>query len=106
MWALGPLSSGSRPKGHGIHNVPFFFSTKGLCPSSRGKILCFRTLSMENCSLLMRICSNVFVACDIPMMHSMHLLKLLSCIYWGESPKSMKLLMDSSSVAQSFFLPL
>ena len=102
---LGPLSSGFTPKGHSTHNTPFF-SIKGLCPSSQGNILCFETLSIENCRLLMRICSNASVACDILMMHSMHLLKFLTCIYWGESPKSMKLPMDSSSVAQSFFLPL
>ena len=54
---------------------------------------------MENCRLLMHICSN---AHDIPMMNSTHFLKPLPCIYWGESPKSMKLLMNSSYVAQSF----
>ena len=54
---------------------------------------------MENCRLLMRICSN---ARDILMMHSMRFLKPLLCIYWGESPKSMKLPTDSSSVAQRF----
>ena len=80
-----------------VLTMPFFF-TGGLCPYSREKILCFKTLSMENCRLLMRICSN---ARDIPMMHSMRLLKPLPCIYWGESPKSMKLPLDSSSVAQS-----
>ena len=69
-------------------------------------MLCFGTLSMENCRLLMHICSNAFVVCDIPMMQSMRLLKLLPCIYWGESLKSMNLSMDSSSVAQSFFPPL
>ena len=61
---------------------------------------------MENCRLLMCICSNAYVAHDIVMMHSMRLLKLLFCIYGGDSPKFMKLLMDSSSVAQSFFPPL
>ena len=74
---LGLLSSRSRPEGHGTHNAPFF-STRGLCPSSRGKIRCFETLSMENCRLLMYICSD---ARDIPMMHSMCLLKALPCIY-------------------------
>ena len=47
----------------------------------------------------MCICSN---ALDIMMMHSMHFLNPLHCIYWGESSKSMKLSTDSSSVAQSF----
>ena len=54
---------------------------------------------MKDCRLLMHTCSN---AHDIPMMHSMRLLKPLPCIYWGESTKSMKLPTDSSSVAQSF----
>ena len=58
---------------------------------------------MKNCRLLMRICSNASVDYDIVMMHSMRLLKLLPCIYGGESSKSMKLPMDSSFVAQSFF---
>ena len=44
-----------------VLTMPFFFSTGGLCPSSRGKILCFGTLSMENCRLLMLICSNASV---------------------------------------------
>ena len=56
---------------------------------------------MKNCRSLMHICSN---AHDIPMMHSMRLLKPFPCIYWGESPKSMKLPKDSSSVAQRFAL--
>ena len=102
-WALGLLSNGSRSKGYSTHNAPLFFSTGGLCPSNRGKILCFKTLSMENWKLLMHICSNAFVAHDVPMMHSMHLLKFHPFIYKGESPKSMKFPMDSSSVTQSFF---
>ena len=57
---------------------------------------------MKSCRLLMRICSNVSVACDISMMHSMRLLKSLPYLYGGESPKSMNLPMDSSFVAQSF----
>ena len=61
---------------------------------------------MENCRLLMRICSNVSVARDIAMMNSMPLLKLLPYIYGGEFLKSMKLPTDSSSVAQIFFPPL
>ena len=58
---------------------------------------------MENCRLLMRICSNTSVARDIPMMHPMPLLKFHSYIYGGESPKSMKFPMDSSSATQRFF---
>ena len=58
---------------------------------------------MENCRLLMRICSNASVACDVAMVHSMHLLKFHLYIYRDEPLKSMKLPMDSSSVTQSFF---
>ena len=66
-------------------------------------MLCFRTISMENCRLLMHICSNEPVAHDVPMVHSMRLLNFPPYIYGGEPPKSMKLPMDSSSVTQSFF---
>ena len=90
------------PKGHGTHNAPLFFSNGGLGPSSQGKILCFRTLSMENCRPVMRICPNAFVACDVPMMQ-MRLLKFHLYIYGGEPSKSMKFPMDSSFVTQSFF---
>ena len=86
-----------------ILTMPPFFSTGGLCPSSQGKILCFKTLSMENFRLLMRICFDASVARDVPMMHSMRLLKFHPYIYGGEPPKSMKLPMDSSSATQSFF---
>ena len=48
----------------------FFVFIGGLCSSSRRKILCFRT----NCRLLMRICSNAFLARAVPMVHSMRLL--------------------------------
>ena len=58
---------------------------------------------MENCRLLMCICSNAFAACDVPMMHSMGFLRFHPCIYGGEPLKSMKLPMDSSSVTQRFF---
>ena len=51
----------------------------------------------------MRICSNAFVELDVPMMHSMCLLKFHPYIYGGEFPKSMKFPMDSSSVIQRFF---
>ena len=53
---------------------------------------------MENCRLLMRICSNASVACDVLMVHSMHLSKFHLYIYGDEPPKSMKLPMDSSSI--------
>ena len=53
---------------------------------------------MENLRLLMCICSNASVACDVPMMHSMRLLKFHPFIYEGESPKPMKFPMDSYSV--------
>ena len=58
---------------------------------------------MENWRLLMRICSNASVGRDVPMMHSIHLLKFHPYIYGGESPKSMKFPMHSSSVTQNFF---
>ena len=51
----------------------------------------------------MRICSNAYVTCDVPMMHSMRLLKFHPYIYGGESLKSMKFPMDSSFVTQNFF---
>ena len=58
---------------------------------------------MENWRLLLRICPNASVARDIPMMHSMRLLKFHPYIYGGESPNSMKFPMDSFSLTQSFF---
>ena len=58
---------------------------------------------MENCRLLMRICSNVSVTCDLPMVHSMRLLKFNLYIYGDEPPESMEFPMDLSSVTQSFF---
>ena len=58
---------------------------------------------MKNWRLLMRICLNASVARDVPMMHSMSLLKFYPYIYGGESPKFMKFPMDSSFVTQSFF---
>ena len=61
---------------------------------------------MENWRLLIRICLNVYVARDVPMMQSMRLLKFHPYIYRGESPKSMKFPMDSSSVTQLFPLLL
>ena len=91
------------PKGHSTHNAPFFFFTRGLCPSSQGKIMCFRTLSMVNCQLLMNTCSNAFMARDVLMVNSMRLSKFHPYIYGGEPLKSMKLPMDSSSITQSFF---
>ena len=58
---------------------------------------------MEDWRLLMSICPNAFVVRDVLMMHSMRLLKFHPYIYGGESLKSMKFPMDSSSVTQSFF---
>ena len=58
---------------------------------------------MDNCRLLMHICFNASTACDVPMVHSMCLLKFQLYIYGDEPPMSMKLLMDSFSVTQSFF---
>ena len=56
-----------------VLTMPPFFFIGGLCPSRRGKILCFRSLSMGNCRLLMCICSNVSAAHDVSMVHSMRL---------------------------------
>ena len=56
---------------------------------------------MENCRLLMRICSNVSVTCDVPMVHSICLLRFRLYIYGVEPPKLMKLPIDSSSITQS-----
>ena len=58
---------------------------------------------MENCRLLIRICSNASVTCDVSMVHSMSLLKIHLYIYGDEPPKSMKLQMDFSSITQNFF---
>ena len=58
---------------------------------------------MENYRLLMRICSNMSLVRDIPMTQPMPLLKFHSYIYGGESPKSIKFPMDSSSATQRFF---
>ena len=56
---------------------------------------------MENCRLLMRICSNESVTCDVSMMHSVCLLRFHLYVYGVEHLKFMKLPMDSSSVTQS-----
>ena len=58
---------------------------------------------MENCRLLMCICSNASVTCDVPIGHSMRLLKFHLYIYGDEPLKFMKLLMDFFSITQSFF---
>ena len=63
--------------------------------------MCFGTLSMENCRLLMRICSNASMICDVSMAHSIRLLRFHLYIYGVEPPKFMKLPMDSSSVKQN-----
>ena len=53
---------------------------------------------MENCKLLMRMCSNALVTCDVPMVHSIRLLRFHFYIYGVEPSKFMKFPMDSSSV--------
>ena len=58
---------------------------------------------MENCGILMRICSNASVTCGVPMVHSMHLLGFHLYVYGVDPPKSMKLPMDSFYVTQSLF---
>ena len=55
---------------------------------------------MENCRLLMCICSKEPMTCDILMVYLMRLLRFHLYIYGVEPPKFMKLLMDSSSVTQ------
>ena len=82
---------------------PFSFRLEDYALLSRGQILCFKTLSMEDWRLLMRICPNASMAHDILMIHSMRLSKFHPYIYGGESPKSMKFPMDSFSITQSFF---
>ena len=56
---------------------------------------------MENCRLLIRICSNASMTYDVPIVYSMRLLRFYLYIYGVEPPKFMKLLMDSSSVTQN-----
>ena len=102
LWVLA-----QRPR---YSQCPRFSSTGGLCSSRWGKILCFGTPSMENCRLLMRICSNASVTCDVPMVHSICLLRFHLYIYRVEPLKFMKLPMDSFSDTQSlssllWFLP-
>ena len=53
---------------------------------------------MENCRLLMRICSNAPMTCDVSMVYLMRLLRFHLYIYGVEPPTFMKLPMDSSSV--------
>ena len=56
---------------------------------------------MENGRLLIRICSNAPMRCDVSMAYLMHLLRFHLYIYGVEPPKFMKLPMDFSSVTQS-----
>ena len=51
----------------------------------------------------MSICPNAYVVRGVLMMHSIRLLKFHPYIYGGESPKSLKFPMDSSSITKSFF---
>ena len=53
---------------------------------------------MENCRLLIRICSNAPMTCDAPMVYLTHLLRFHLYIYKVEPPEFTKLLMDSSYV--------
>ena len=61
---------------------------------------------MENCKLLMRICFNALVTCDVPMVHSIRLMRFYLYIYGVEPPKFIKLPMDSSSIIQNLSLLL
>ena len=60
---------------------------------------------MENCRLLMCICSNVSMTCDVPMVYSMRLLSfhlyIYIYIYGVKPPKFMKFPMGSFFVTQS-----
>ena len=53
--------------------------------------------------IINNICSNESVTCDVPMVHSMCLLRFRPYIYGVEPPKSMKFPVDSSSVTRSLF---
>ena len=55
---------------------------------------------MENCRLLMYICSNAPMTCDVPLVYLTRLLRFHLYIR-VEPPKFMKLPMDSSSVTES-----
>ena len=61
---------------------------------------------MENCRLLMHICSNVPMTCDVLMVYLTRLLRFHIYIYGVEPLMFMKLPMDSSFVTQSLFLLL
>ena len=55
---------------------------------------------MENYKLLLRICSNVPMTCNVPMVYLTRLLRFHLYIYGVEPPKFMKLPRDSSFVTQ------
>ena len=71
----GPIKQWVQTQRQWYSQCPPFSLAKGLCSSSRGKILCFEAPCMENCRLLMRICSNASMICGVSMVHSKHLLK-------------------------------
>ena len=56
---------------------------------------------MENCRLLMRICFNASMTCDVPIVYLMRLTRFHLDIYGVEPSKFMKFPMDSFSVTQS-----
>ena len=56
---------------------------------------------MENCRLLMRICSDAPMTYDVSMVYLTRILRFHLYIYMVEPPNFMKLSMDSSSVTQS-----
>ena len=58
---------------------------------------------MENCRLLMSICSNASMTCDVPMVYLMCLLRFHLYIYGVKPSKFIKLPMDSSFVTQRLF---
>ena len=56
---------------------------------------------MENCRLLMCICSDAPMTCDVPMVYLMRLFRFHLYIYKVDPPKFMKFPMNSSSITQS-----
>ena len=61
---------------------------------------------MENCRLLMRICSNALFTCDVLMVHLVPSEVPPPYIYGDELLKPMKLSLDSSSDKQSLLSPI
>ena len=95
---LGLLISRFGPKGQGTHNALIFLRLEDHALLVEEK---YYVSGMENCRLLMRICSNAPMTCDVPMVYLTCLLRFHLYIYGVEPPNFMKLPMDSSFVTQS-----